>query len=94
MNAKRKPSNDRASSGSLKSTNEIGEKEFKKDLLPKTTPVNMFHKPENTRVVDSDMELLTARAIMSGSSVPRSPREPDISDRGDLRNVETLFVWS
>ena len=54
----------------------------------------MFHKPENTKVVDNDIELLTARAIMSGSSVPRSPREPDISDRGDLRNVETLFAWS
>lgn len=51
----------------------------------------MFHTPENTSVVESDIELLIAKAIISGSSVPRSPRDPDISDRGDLRKVETLF---
>jgi hypothetical protein len=67
--------------------NQIG-----KPILPKVTPVTMFHKPENTRVVDSDMELFTASAIMSGRSVPRSPREPDISAKGDLRRVETLLV--
>ena len=52
----------------------------------------MFHKPENTRVVDNDMELLTARAIMRGSKVPRSPNDPEISDRGDLLRVATLFA--
>jgi hypothetical protein len=54
----------------------------------------MFHRPENTRVVESDIELLTARAIMSGRRVPRSPREPEISAKGDLRKVETLLMWS
>ena len=54
----------------------------------------MFHKPEKTRVDESDIELLIARAIMSGRSVPRSPREPEISAKGDLRRVETLFVCS
>ena len=53
----------------------------------------MFHRPEKTRVVDNEMELLMAKAIMRGSSVPRSPREPEISERGDLRSVDTLFRW-
>jgi hypothetical protein len=74
--------------------NEIKGTGFRKYILPKATPVNMFHKPENTSVVESDIESLTARAIMSGRSVPRSPREPDISDRGNFRKVETLLVWS
>jgi hypothetical protein len=60
--------------------------------IPKTTPVSMFHRPENTRVVDREIELLTARAIISGSRVPRSPREPEISATGELRKVLTLLV--
>jgi hypothetical protein len=59
---------------------------------PKKIPVSTFHKPENTRVVDSEMELLTARVIMSGSRVPRSPNDPEISERGALRNTATLFA--
>jgi hypothetical protein len=50
----------------------------------------MFHKPEKTSVVESDIELLTAKAIMSGRRVPRSPSEPEISARGDMRKVVTL----
>ena len=65
-----------------------------KYALPKVTPVRMFHRPENTRVVESDIELLTASAIISGRSVPRSPREPEISAKGDLRKVEILLMWS
>lgn len=60
--------------------------------MPNTTPVRIFHSPENTRVVESDIELLTARAIMSGRRVPKSPKDPDISERGFLRNVEMLFA--
>ena len=60
--------------------------------MPNVTPVTTFHKPEKTSVVDSDIELLTARAIISGSKVPRSPREPLISDRGDRRKVARLFA--
>lgn len=52
----------------------------------------MFHSPEKTKVVESDIELLTARVIIRGRSVPRSPNEPEISARGDLRNVETLLA--
>jgi hypothetical protein len=59
---------------------------------PKHIPVNMFHRPEKTRVVEREMELLTARAIMSGSKVPRSPNDPDISVRGLFRRVLTLLM--
>lgn len=60
--------------------------------MPKATPVNMFQSPENTSVVESEIELLTARAIMSGRRVPRSPSDPEISESGDLRNVATLLA--
>jgi hypothetical protein len=60
--------------------------------IPKATPVRIFHSPENTKVVESDIELLTARAIMSGSKVPRSPNDPEISDKGELRKVATLLA--
>jgi hypothetical protein len=52
----------------------------------------MFHKPEKTKVVDSDIEWLTARAIISGSRVPRSPKAPESSDKGDLLNTATLLA--
>jgi hypothetical protein len=60
--------------------------------IPKATPVKIFHRPENTSVVDNDIELLTARAIISGSRVPRSPSDPEISDKGELRRVATLLA--
>jgi len=65
-----------------------------KGLLPKAIPVRTFHKPEKTNVVESEIELFTASAIINGRRVPRSPKEPDISAKGDLRRVETLLVWS
>lgn len=61
--------------------------------IPNTTPVTMFHRPENTKVVESDIELLIASAIIKGRRVPRSPSEPEISDSGDLRSVERLLAW-
>lgn len=61
--------------------------------IPKNTPVSIFHRPEKTRVVERDIELLTANAIISGRRVPRSPREPEISVRGEFRNVLTLLAW-
>lgn len=60
--------------------------------MPKKTPVSIFHSPEKTRVVDREMELLTARAIMRGKRVPRSPSDPEISEMGDLRRTATLFA--
>lgn len=62
--------------------------------IPNAIPVNIFHRPENTRVVDSDIELLIAKAIISGRRVPRSPRAPEISVRGDVRKVLTLLRWT
>lgn len=58
--------------------------------MPNTTPVMILKKPEKTSVLDNDIELLTAKAIISGSKVPKSPREPDISAKGERRRVETL----
>jgi hypothetical protein len=60
--------------------------------MPKATPVRMFQSPENTKVVESDIELLTARAIIKGRRVPRSPNDPEISDKGELRKVATLLA--
>lgn len=62
--------------------------------IPKTTPVTRLNMPEKTRVVESDMDPLTARVIMSGSRVPRSPNAPEISASGERRRVSTLFRWN
>lgn len=53
---------------------------------PKTTPVKMLARPVKTRVEGRDMEPCRARAIIRGRRVPRSPRAPDNSEKGeDLR---------
>lgn len=52
----------------------------------------MFQKPEKISVVDKEIERLTAKAIISGRRVPRSPNEPEISASGDLLRVATLFL--
>jgi hypothetical protein len=62
--------------------------------MPKMTPVIIFHIPENTRVVERDIEPCRASAIINGKRVPRSPRDPDISAKGDARSVDTLFEWT
>lgn len=59
--------------------------------IPKAIPVNIFQRPEKTRVVERDIELLMARAIMRGRRVPRSPKDPDISAKGECLNAATLF---
>ena len=60
---------------------------------PNTIPVTIFHTPQKTSVADKDIEPWIARAIISGRSVPRSPKDPDISAKGDFRKVDILFVW-
>jgi hypothetical protein len=60
--------------------------------MPKATPVRIFQSPEDTKVVESDIELFTARAIMSGRRVPRSPSDPEISDKGEFRKVAILLA--
>ena len=37
-----------------------------------------------------EMLLLRVRAMRIGRRVPRSPREPEISERGERRRVERL----
>lgn len=39
-------------------------------------------RPEKTSVLGREMEPWRARAIISGRRVPRSPRAPEISERG------------
>jgi hypothetical protein len=58
--------------------------------MPKTTPVMMLKRPVKTSVEARSIEPCIARAIMSGSRVPRSPRAPEISAAGDARSVRTL----
>ena len=53
----------------------------------------MFARPENTRVEEREMLLLRLSAIRMGRRVPRSPREPEISQRGERRRVERLCWW-
>ncbi len=45
------------------------------------------------RVEGREMLLLRVRAIRMGRRVPRSPREPEISERGERRRVERLWWW-
>jgi hypothetical protein len=52
--------------------------------------VRIFVKPEKTNVLDREMELFKVKASMRGSRVPRSPIEPESSDKGDARKVERL----
>ena len=65
--------------------------------IPKAKPVKIFARPENTRVVDRDIAGTTfredwlAKAIMIGSNVPRSPKEPEISLNGCRRKVSRLY---
>ena len=61
--------------------------------MPNITPVYMFARPENTRVEGREMELERVRAIRIGRRVPRSPREPEISERGEERMVRRLCWW-
>lgn len=48
--------------------------------MPKKTPVKMLNRPENMRVLARDIVPFEARASAMGRKVPRSPREPAISD--------------
>lgn len=52
----------------------------------------MLARPEKTRVLGKEMECVMVRAIINGRSVPRSPREPESSERGDVRRVLTLCL--
>lgn len=59
--------------------------------MPNTMPVTMLKRPEKIRVAGRSIEPCSARAIMSGRSVPRSPRAPEISAAGDCRSARRLY---
>jgi hypothetical protein len=59
--------------------------------IPKITPVRILNSPENTKVDGRLIEPCNARAIMSGSRVPRSPRAPEISATGDSKSMRRLY---
>lgn len=44
--------------------------------MPNIAPVRIFARPENTRVVGRDIDLVNVKAIIKGRSVPRSPKDP------------------
>lgn len=59
---------------------------------PKAAPVAMLNRPEKTSVLGREMDPWRARAIMRGRRVPRSPRAPEISERGAWRTVRRLCL--
>lgn len=52
----------------------------------------MLNRPENIKVLARETVLFEARANAIGRKVPRSPREPAISETQCRRNVETLCL--
>ena len=61
--------------------------------IPKARPVSTFAAPVKRRVEGSDIEFVRTRVVMSGSSVPRSPSEPDSSANGWDFIVSMLCSW-
>lgn len=53
-------------------------------------PVKTFARPEKTRVLPRLMDPFRVIAIIKGSSVPRSPNDPESSASGALRSVFRL----
>jgi hypothetical protein len=48
--------------------------------IPKNRPVSMLKTPEKTNVLARETVPFAARAMAIGRNVPRSPREPEISE--------------
>lgn len=57
--------------------------------------MRILARPEKTRVEEREMEEERVRAIVRGRRVPRSPKEPEISEKGEERRVVRLWwrVW-
>jgi hypothetical protein len=53
--------------------------------IPKVRPVRMLARPEKTNVEGREMELVSVRAIIRGRRVPRSPKDPESSAKGEER---------
>jgi hypothetical protein len=58
--------------------------------MPNTTPVKIFAAPVNSSVDGKEIEFASTSAVISGSRVPRSPRDPDSSASGWDLIVSTL----
>lgn len=52
----------------------------------------MFQIPEKINVDDKEILPVFVKAIIKGSSVPMSPREPEISAQGAARKVLQLYI--
>lgn len=61
--------------------------------MPNAMPVKAFAAPVNKSVEGREMELVTTRAVISGSRVPRSPSDPETSAKGCDLSVCTLCMW-
>jgi len=59
--------------------------------MAKRQPEAMLARPEKTRVAGTETARWRARAMKMGRRVPRSPKAPEISARGDVRKVCTLW---
>lgn len=60
--------------------------------IPNVMPVKILAAPVKSRVDGSEIEFVSTRAVMSGRSVPRSPREPESSASGCDLIVLTLCI--
>jgi hypothetical protein len=58
--------------------------------IPNEAPVRMLAAPVNSSVDGKDIEFVTTSAVMSGSSVPRSPKDPESSASGCALIVSIL----
>jgi hypothetical protein len=62
--------------------------------IPNATPVSTLAAPVKRSVAGNEIDLVMTRAVMSGRSVPRSPRDPESSASGADAKVSTLCLWT
>lgn len=58
--------------------------------IPKRKPVRVLKVPETTRVAGREMVPWRESARVRGRKVPRSPRAPEISERGEVKRTWRL----
>lgn len=54
--------------------------------------MRILARPEKTKVEEKEIEPCRVRASRRGRSVPRSPRDPDSSEKGEERMVLRLWL--
>lgn len=60
--------------------------------IPNATPVKTFAAPVKSKVDGSDIDPVKTSAVMRGRRVPKSPREPDNSERGEDLSTSPLYL--